>query len=88
MKMIEKISRALCIEESQDPDKMFGGGPGWKVYEHLALAAIKAMRESTDDQYDAGHAAFEKDEYHMSVYHCVGEAYKAMIDAALKEGEE
>lgn len=47
--MVEKISRALCIEESQDPDKMFGGGPGWKVYEHLALAAIKEMSKETWD---------------------------------------
>ena len=71
--MIEKISRALFIEESQDPDRMFGGGLGWKVYEHLSLAALKAIREKVDD-YEISRTG-------------KSEIY-AIIDEALKEGEE
>ena len=85
--MIEKISRALCIEESQDPDKMFGGGPGWKVYEHLAIAAIKAMREPTQEMVEDGYGWYEgidaTEEDQMPK--CV---FRSMIDAALKESEE
>ena len=50
---------------------------------------VLVTREPTEEMSEKGEAAFSKDEFHMSVYHCVGEAYKAMVEAAPKpfEGE-
>lgn len=50
-----------------------------------ARAAIEAMREPTEAMREAGRDAFERDDYHMSVYHCIGVGYTAMVQAALEE---
>lgn len=50
----------------------------------LAAGFVLVPKEPTEDMQDAGQRAYEKDgqDMHMSVYHCVGEAYRAMVAAA------
>lgn len=46
--MIERVARAICDASHDNPD------PDWRAYEHLARAAIEAMREPTEAMSSAG----------------------------------
>jgi hypothetical protein len=74
--MIERvavaINQAMLLHDDYDPDL-------------LARAAIAAMREPTEDMGGAAVTDHDNHAYHMSSYHCVTEAWRNMIDAALGE---
>lgn len=81
MSMIERVAKAICKDIDQTEDD-------WQFMLTTAKAAIEAMREPTEAMK---HAVNEHgDEIHYSyncqVYGGVAEGYKAMIDAALKDG--
>lgn len=83
--MVDRVMRAMSAYADTLP-KTSDDAPF--IYSHrkgLALAAIAALREPTEAMLDIGVAAYDQDEYHMSTFHCLGEAWKAMIDAALKD---
>ena len=50
-----------------------------------ARAAIAAMREPTEAMVDAAVKDHDNHASHMTSYHCVMEAWRNMIDAALEE---
>lgn len=72
MTMIERVARALC---GHDPDKY------WQLFVPGAQAAIKAMREPTEEMIFAPDMS-SLDARDQST----AEIWQAMIDAALKEG--
>jgi len=80
--MVERIAKAL--RESDIDHGHADEGTELGSYFAPARAAIEAMREPTESMWDAATKAAERDEAHMSTYHCVGEAYRAAIDEALK----
>jgi hypothetical protein len=69
--MVENIAKAIRLRDSTDEFA-------------IARAAIKAMRDLPEDILDLGVKVYDRDEAHMSTFHCLGEAYRAMIDEALK----
>ena len=52
--MIEKVARAICIEDGKDPDGMYrkaNGSPevvSWKLYIDHAKAAISVMKDNEE----------------------------------------
>jgi hypothetical protein len=69
---IERVARAIAAEmEGKSSDSL------WVNYEGAAQAAIKAMREPTDAQLEAGNRK-ENDYFPDNIW-------RAMIDAALGE---
>ena len=63
--MVERVARAICVKNCEDPDEASYGflGTGdpksfaWRGYIPHAIAAITALREPTDDV--AEHAAYQ-----------------------------
>lgn len=91
MDMIERVARAICAKEYEDPNELTNSYPDgpmypvWKDFEWCAKAAIQALREPTeamveafDTDVDAWISEKIEDPMHL---------YKVMIDAALKEHE-
>lgn len=78
--MIERVARAICLADRYNPDE------SWPVYEKQARAAIAAMREPTTSMSEAGCPLPDNSGapycYDQSV---IDGAWRAMIDAALKE---
>jgi len=74
--MIERVAKAINDAMLQHGD--------YKPDE-LARAAIAAMREPTEDMGGAAVTDHDNHAHHMSSYHCVTEAWRNMIDAALEE---
>lgn len=95
MSMVEKVARAMVCNSTgtRDPDKMTpaprgqaGLVPLWRCYEHLARAAIEAMREPSEAMVFAGldsPRAFEISE--TETLFRPGECWRAMIASALAE---
>ncbi|WP_066703879.1 hypothetical protein [Sphingobium amiense] len=55
MKMVEKISRQMCLEAGYDPDTiMSNDGPRWRYYEPNAQAALRALEVPTEGMVEAG----------------------------------
>lgn len=83
MSMVERVARAINVLTMSwsDDDEMVVRAQN-KVREQ-ARAAIEAMREPTDEMVDAG--------YHRAKPYLgtetMAQAYRAMITAALGEGE-
>jgi hypothetical protein len=50
----------------------------------LVVAIIKALAIPTEAMLDAATKAADRDEAHMSTYHCMSEGYKAAMDEAIK----
>lgn len=87
--MIERVARAMCLEGSADETVFLGVYmKRWEAKKDEARAAIEAMREPTESMVSA---AENGDDPGSSIYgdpfvampH--DEAWKTMIDAALKE---
>lgn len=57
--MIDRVARAMCIADGMNPDHLpnedyaDGHEVQWMLYRNMAKAAIKAMREPTDDMLRA-----------------------------------
>ncbi len=69
MTMVEKVARAICNAERYHQDS-------YELYIPAAKAAIKAMREPTEEMLDVG-------SYDLDM--TLDTQYKYMIDEALKE---
>ncbi|OWO94729.1 hypothetical protein B5E41_13390 [Rhizobium esperanzae] len=88
MSMIERVAKAICAREYQDPNALINSYPDgplypvWKDFERCARAAIEEMREPNKAMDDAGEEAIYDLPRHIAVM-----AYEAMLDAALKENE-
>lgn len=53
MKMVEKISRQMCLEAGYNPDTIMSNhGPRWRYYEPNALAALRALENPTPAMID------------------------------------
>ena len=77
---IERVARAICVANDSEPDAPNGAvGPLWKLYDADARAAIKAMREPTDEMIRSGAEGSGEDSDCVAI--C---AWRAMIDEALK----
>lgn len=87
--MIEKVARALCVANCDNPDEADFGflsdsvkGYAWQGYVPQARAAIEAMRKPTEAMEEAYECAVD--------VACLGEAlgsdkaWAVMIEAALK----
>ena len=85
--MIERVARAIRASDQIDlPDDFCGVVDGDIRFGRAlfqARAAIAAMREPTEDMGEAAVKDHDNHAYHMSSYHCVTEAWRNMIDAAL-----
>ena len=78
--MVERVAKAIhAAQYARIHDEALG-----LTDLDVARAAISAMREPTDAMRDAATKAAERDEAHMSTYHCVSEGYRAAMDEALK----
>lgn len=82
MTMIEKICIAMCKEEGIDPHAWFNDNFGWMTYEHLAIAALNAMKEPSDEMYKA---IDEAEEICGNVEISNLKAFELMLNAALSE---
>lgn len=57
MKMVEKISRQMCLEAGYSPDTiMSNDGPRWLYYVPNAQAALRALEVPTEGMVEAGQA--------------------------------
>lgn len=99
--MIERVARVMAVADDRDPDKLLlqqrceahlSPKKVWHLYISKARAALEAMREPTQSMISAGGAtafggagdpAFADMAADMAK-----DAYKAMIDAALREAAE
>lgn len=85
MTMIEQVARALCAADKIRPDKLDAHyNPMWMHYAAKASAAIRAMREPTDLM---GNALNRMGRPYDAGSHSATEIWRALIDAALEEGE-
>jgi hypothetical protein len=89
MDMVERVARAICIADGQDPDHESAdpfdeGAKLWTTNIGVARAAIEAMREPVEGMEIAGHDASEKAGGFVSHKPFVTAGWNAMIDAALK----
>jgi hypothetical protein len=95
MDMVERVAWAICAKEYEDPNELTNAYPDgpmypvWKDFEWCARAAIKALREPTQQMRLAGIAEWSRPDptpEHGStlVFNAV---WRAMLDAALKEHE-
>ena len=82
--MIERVARALCLANGEDPDKPSGAfGVWWKSYRDEARAALEAMREPSSAQEAVMLDLLERaDRPPTKRWHWV---WQEMIDAALSE---
>ena len=73
--MIEKICIAMCKEEGIDPHAWFNDNFGWMTYEHLAIAALNALKEPTKEMLDST----------STPTYSTRDRWSLMINAALSE---
>lgn len=92
MGMIERVARAICALEYQDPDELTNAIPDgplypvWKDFEKFARAAIEAMRVPTKNMVGVGTEARWQSAVRDA--NSINEIWSAMIDAAINEGEK
>lgn len=79
MSKLEEVARAM-VGEVAWPRLGEEERKGWMAN---ARAALEAMRQPTEKMIDAGTATFRPPDYADAE-----ETYRAMLDAALAEGEE
>ena len=74
--MVERVARAICLAELPTDSK-------WELCVPAARAAIETMRNPPDEMM----AAYFEEEMKRYVYEAPGisDAWKLMIDAALKD---
>ena len=88
MDMIEQVKRAvyasLKVEGFSHKDFDLLNTFQKTQVNKMARAAIAAMREPTEDMVGAAVTDHDNHAHHMSSYHCVTEAWRNMIDAALE----
>lgn len=99
MSMIKRVARAMCVPLGINPDDWHETDGvrvyAWELEIDQARAAIEAMREPTDSMGMAGaFAIFEAERADREIANRTGEypnipsapweAWKSMIDAALK----
>lgn len=85
--MVERVARALCSFLGLDPDEIIPGGvPCWTWHTEQARAAIEAMREPTAAMVEDGDCHNRAEGSTIECFENVRTIYRAMIDAALKEG--
>lgn len=78
--MVERVAKAIhAAQYARIHDEALG-----LTDLDVARSAIAAMREPTEAMLDAATKAAERDEAHMSTYHCMAEGYRAAMDEALK----
>ena len=100
MNMVEKVARAICEAQGDDPDYLepgdahgidayfSDGEPAfrrWKNYIREARAAIEAMREPSNAILKAGYEAMFADEWTGRQAPMMGAGFDAMLSAALSE---
>jgi hypothetical protein len=89
--MVERVARAICALEYQDPGELTNAIPDgplypvWKDFEKFAKAAIEAMRNPPHDVLLALSEAMSDDRFDAGMMEF---GWDAAIDAALKEHEE
>jgi hypothetical protein len=88
--MIDRVARALCLANGEDPDKPSGVfGVWWKSYRDEARAAIEAMREPTEEMMESAASEFTFQSGHWGPETTRETIQKAVfqraIDAALSE---
>jgi hypothetical protein len=76
--MIEKVARALCYYDDEDPDEIIQGRPRWRFSMAAAHGAIAAMREPTTNQLQT-----YCDPRNEAMQQAVADEWRGMIDAAL-----
>lgn len=85
--MVNKVAKAIADAAGSDFDRLpatHGPGHGLRnMYLRMARAAIEAMRQPTEAMIDHAHAVTMPDSDNMQ---CPS-FYRAMVDAALKDGE-
>ncbi|HEX7856073.1 MAG TPA: hypothetical protein VF503_20525 [Sphingobium sp.] len=76
--LLERAARALCTAAGNPENITFEGKPMWQSYLSEARAVLVAIREPSEVMVSAGQdvASWKSN---------VGEAWHAMIDAALAE---
>lgn len=80
-KMLRRVAKAICASYGHDPEGLLiDGGRAWRRNIPEAKAAITAMRKPTQRMIDAG---FQGSSARLSD-EGIEEAYRDMIDAALK----
>lgn len=87
MTMRERIARAICKANCEDPDEadhgfLGGGAPkgfAWQGYLPMADAVLAVMREPTPKMIEEGESAWD-------VFNNAIDIWTAMIDAAAREG--
>jgi hypothetical protein len=83
MTMIERIARALCISQGENPDQPTPHHKTvdfiWQHYRKDARAVLEAMMEPTDQMVKAAFDVFASENDAKANWYC-------MIEAALKEG--
>lgn len=88
MTMVERVARALCLQEGEDPNQETPYHPKvthlWQHYVPSARAAIEAMREPTREMLAVGKRSSCADDIYLTVDE-VSAIYSAMVEAALNE---
>lgn len=84
--MIERVARALCVEDDENPDEIINvGKPRWWLYNCAARAAIEAIREPTEGMLDAAREVTKGQSFFANYPRKIDAmVHRAMIDAALK----
>lgn len=79
MSKIEEVARALA--------DLHGNRDSWRSYLQDALAAIRAIREPTEDTMRAVHEAMFVDPWDATSAVMIGAGFEAGIDSILSEEE-
>lgn len=88
MKMVEKISRQMCLEAGYSPDTiMSNDGPRWRYYEPNAQAALRALDVPTEGMVEAAVDGTGPVGCCCIDAKGVEEIWSAMISKAIEEGE-
>lgn len=84
-KTVEAVARAIATANADFPDEIMRGGEvRWKLDRHAARAVLLAIKDNvTTEMIFAGDMIVDSHGY----LNC-GNAFKAMIDAALKTEEK
>lgn len=82
--MVERVARAICIASGSNPDRGYNivddGRRYWLHFEHIARAAIDAMREPTAEMLDAVKSDKRFPPYRWDVF---ADAWRVMIATIL-----
>lgn len=85
MTPLERAARALCSLDGHVENASLEGKPVWQSYLPEVRAVLKALRQSTEAMQWKGVAILNDDHMHATSPREVGQAWTAMIEAALNE---